>query len=164
MTAENTLDYLLGTKASFDIAGANTFSINVQTFTIPSIYGYIAEQPTPFVSVPLPGNKAVFGYMDISFLVTENLQSYMELYNWMRGIYQPERSEEYINKKMYLEEAVLTTYTSANNPYMKFKLTQCFPVKLDEITFNMQATIAEPQKCKVSFAFMRFDVELINPV
>lgn len=164
MSVDTQLDFLLNTKASFDIAGLDTFSINVQTFTIPSINGYVAYQATPMAEVPLPGNKAIWGNLDISFLVTENMQSYLELYKWMRGIYQPERSEEYIGKKLYLEEAVLTTYTSANNPYMKFKLTQCFPVKIEEITFNMQATQAEPQKCKVSFAFLRFDVELINHV
>lgn len=162
--SDNTLDFLLNTKASFDIAGVNAFSTNVQTFTIPSIYGYVAEQPTPFASIPYPGGKAIYGYMDISFLVTENLKSYIEINDWIRGIYQPERSEEWRNKKLYLEEAVLTTYTSANNPYMKIKLTQCFPVKLDEITFNTQAMEAEPVKCKVSFAFLRFDISLVNPV
>lgn len=161
---ESQLDYLLSTKASFDIAGVNTFSTNVQTFTIPSIYGYVAEHPTPMASAPLPGNKAIFGYMDISFLVTENLQSYIEMVNWMRGIYAFERTEEYKNKKLFIEQATLTTYTSANNPYMRIKLIDCFPVKIDELTFNTQSTEAEPMKCKVSFAMLRFDMELVNPV
>lgn len=160
----NPLDFLLNTKASLDIAGANAFSTNVQTFTIPSIYGYVAEHSTPMSMAPLPGNKAIFGYMDISFLVNENLASYLEIVQWMRGIYAFERTEEYKNKKMYLEQATLTTYTSANNPYMRISLIDCFPVKIDEITFNVQSVEAEPIKCKVSFAFLRFDISLINPV
>lgn len=162
--SDNSLDFLLNTKASFDIAGVNSFSTNVQTFTIPSIYGYVAEHMTPMAAAPLPGNKAVMGYMDISFLVTENLKSYLEIYQWMRGIYAFERTEEYKNKKLYLEQATLTTYTSANNPYMRISLVDCFPVKIDELTFNTQAAEAEPMKCKVSFAFLRFDISLINPV
>ena len=162
--SENSLDFLLNTKASFDIAGVNAFSTNVQTFTIPSIYGYVAEQPTPMAARPLPGNKAIVGYMDISFLVTENLKSYLEIYQWMRGIYAMERTEEYKNKKLYLEQATLTTYTSANNPYMRISLIDCFPVKIDELTFNTQASEAEPMKCKVSFAFLRFDISLVNPI
>jgi hypothetical protein len=162
--SDNSLDYLLNTKASFDIAGANAFSTNVQTFTIPSIYGYVAEQPTPMASAPLVGNKAIFGYIDISFLVTENMQSYLEIYNWMMGIYAPIRSEQFKNKRLYMEQASLTTYTSANNPYMRISLVDCFPVKIDEITFNTQAIEAEPIKCKVSFAFLRHDISLINTI
>lgn len=163
MAIENQLDFLLNTKASFDIIGANAFSTNIQKFTIPSVYGYEAIHVTPMANAPLPGNKADFGYMEITFLVTENMESYLEIINWARGIYAFERTEEYKNKKLYLEEAVLTTYTSANNANMKIKLIDCFPLKIEEVSFDLQTTHAEPVKCKVSFSFLRFDIEVINP-
>ena len=81
-------DYLLPSKASLDIAGANGFSLNVQTFTIPAIYGHTAEQATPMYAVPLPGNKCIMDKLSVSFLVSENLESWLELHEWMMGIYQ----------------------------------------------------------------------------
>lgn len=154
-------NYLLPSKASLDIIGAEQFSINVQTFKVPRIYGYVAEQATPMYMRPLPGNKLSYGLLEVSFIVTENIQSWLDIESWMRGIYAPERTEEYINKKLYLEEAVLTSYTSANNPLMRFKFHDIFPVRLDEISFDVTETNAEAVKCRAEFAFLRYDIEKV---
>jgi hypothetical protein len=161
MSVSNQLDYLLPSKASLDVMGAVPFSINVQKFKVPSMYGYVAEHPTPMYARPLPGNKMTYDILEISFLVTENIQSWKVLHDWMRGIYAPERTEEYINKKLYLEPAVITSYTSANNPFMRFKFVDIFPVKLEEISFDVTATDADPVTCSVSFAYLRYDIELV---
>jgi hypothetical protein len=158
----NQLDYLLPTKASLDIIGANGFSINVQTFKIPTLFGYVAEHATPMAMRPLPGNKLVYNVLEASFLVSENLQSWIELHDWMRGCFAPEKTEEFKTKKLYLEEMVLTTYTSANNPLMRFRFHDAFPARLDEIAFDMQTPTGDPVKSRVEFAFLRYDVEKVS--
>lgn len=159
--ANTTLNYLLPSKASLDIMGALPFSINVQSFKIPRMYGFIAEQATPMYQIPLPGNKLVYNLLEVSFLVTEDLSSWLNIHQWIRSIYQPERTEEYINKKMYLEQIVLTVYSSANNPIYRVKFIDAFPVKLDEIAFEVGEPTADPVRSKVEFAFRRFDIEKI---
>jgi hypothetical protein len=161
MSVVNQLDYLLPSKASLDVMGAVPFSINIQTFKVPSIYGHVADHATPMYMRPLPGNKMVYDLLEVSFLVTENLQSWLSIHHWMRGIYAPERTQEYVEKKLYLEPATLTTYTSANNPFMRYKFIDIFPVKLDAISFDVTETNADPVRCNASFAFLRYDIELV---
>lgn len=158
---EEQLNYLLPTKASLDVIGASGFSLNVQTFQIPTIFGYVAEQPTPNAIRPLPGNKMIYDTLKISFLVNENLEAWLEMHNWIRGCYAPENTSEFKDKKLYLEEIVLTTYSSANNPLFKFRFHDAFPVRLDEISFNIQQETAEPVKSKVEFSYLRYDVERV---
>lgn len=158
MASNLDLNYLLPTKATMSFFGAKTFSFNVQTYKIPKMFGYIAEQPTPHLAVPLPGNKLVYDLLEISFLITENLESYLELYNWMRGIYAPYGSPEYKNKELYLEQAELAIYNASNNLIMKIKFIDIFPVKLDEVLFDTESTNIEPVKTKVEFAYRNFDI------
>jgi hypothetical protein len=162
MDTTKSLNYLLPSKATLDIMGAENFSFNVQIFKIPRLYGFISEHPTPHLTVPIPGNKLVYDVLEVSFLISENLESWLELHNWMRGIYQPYGSPEYKNKKLYLQDAVLTIYTAANNPFMKIKFIDMFPVKLDEIIFDVSETLADPIKTKVEFAFRNYDIEYLN--
>lgn len=152
------LNYLLPSKASLDISGAVPFSISVQSFKIPKVYGNIATQSTPMASRPLPGNKLDFGLLEVSFVVTEDLQSWTNIFNWLRGIYQPERTEEYINKKLFLEQATLTVYSSANNPTHRINFIDIFPVALDEIAFEIGDPSSEPVRTKVQFAYLRYDI------
>lgn len=161
MSVINTLDYLLPSKASLDVIGADGFSLNVQTFKIPAVYGYTATQATPLAMRPLPGNKMIYPRLEVSFIVTENLESWLEIHNWMRGLYAPERTEEYQNKKLYLQEIILTTYSSANNPLMRVRFHDAFPVTLEEIAFNVQEPSADPIKSKVEFEYIRFDIEVV---
>lgn len=156
------LNYLQSTKATLDIFGAESFSFNVQQFKIPRLYGYIAEQPTPHLSVPLPGNKMVYDVLEVSFLISENISSWMNIHRWMRGIYAPYGSPEYVNKPMYLEDSILTVYSSANNPILKVKFIDMFPVKLDEVIFDVEEPSAEPVKTKAEFAYRNYDIEYIT--
>jgi hypothetical protein len=42
----------------------------------------------------LPGDKILFEDFSLRFLVDENLENYMEIHNWIRGLGFPESLEE----------------------------------------------------------------------
>jgi hypothetical protein len=160
----NTTDvnYLLPSKATLDIHGGNTFSFHIQQFRIPRVYGFISEQPTPHLNVPIIGNKMVYDALEVSFIITEDMKSYTELYNWMRGNYAPYGAPEYIAEEFHYRDASLMVYTSANNPSYKIKFYDLFPIKIDEIIFDIETQTADPLKSKVEFAFRNFDIEYIG--
>ena len=49
-----------------------------------------ATQPTYLKDLPIPGDKMEFEDLNVRFLVDENLENYMEIQNWMRGLGFPE--------------------------------------------------------------------------
>lgn len=157
MSTQDQLNYLLPSKATIDVMGAKTFSISVQNYKIPRVFGYISEQVTPKLNIPIIGNKMVYDMFEASFLVTENLESYIELHNWMRVSYAPTGTEEYKKDEVY-KDIILTIYSAQNNPILKVSFLNAFPVKLDEVIFDTQAVDATPVKSKVEFAYQHFDI------
>jgi hypothetical protein len=57
---------------------------------IPGMTLGIANQPTYLKDIPTPGDKIEFDDFTIRFLVDENLENYMEIQNWIRGLGFPE--------------------------------------------------------------------------
>ena len=53
-----------------------------------------AVQPTYLKDIPIPGDKMEFEDLSVRFLVDENLENYMEIQNWMRGLGFPESLQE----------------------------------------------------------------------
>lgn len=160
MSIQDQLNYLLPSKATIDVIGAKTFSISVQNYKIPRVFGYISEQMTPKLNIPIIGNKMVYDMLEASFLVTENLESYIELHNWMRVAYAPMGTHEYDKDACY-KDVILTIYSAQNNPILRISFKNAFPVNLDEVLFNTQTTDASPVKTKVEFAYQHFDIVAI---
>lgn len=160
MSTQDQLNFLLPSKATIDVVGAKTFSITVQNYKIPRIFGYISEQVTPKLNIPVIGNKMVYDMLEASFLVTENLESYIELHNWMRLAYAPMGTEEYKKDECY-KDIILTIYSAQNNPILKVSFENAFPVKLDEVIFDTQAIDATPVKTKVEFAYQNFTIQAL---
>lgn len=153
-------NFALSSKATLDVMGKKMFSLTVQNYKIPRIYGYVAEYPSPKLTMPLIGNKMVYDILEVSFLVTENLESYLELHDWMRIAYAPTGTPEYDRENAY-KDIILTIYSAQNNPILKVTYEDCFPVKIDEVIFDTQSTDSEPIKTKVDFAYKIFKIEKI---
>ena len=70
---------------------------------IPGMTLGIANQPSYLKDIPTPGDRIEFDDFTIRFMVDENLENYMEIQNWIRGLGYPESLKE-IYKKSTLKE------------------------------------------------------------
>ena len=61
---------------------------------IPGINLGIANQSTYLKDIDIPGDKLIFDELRLSFLVDENLENFMQIQNWMRGLGYPENINE----------------------------------------------------------------------
>ena len=66
----------------------------------------------PFVELYAPGEKLVYENFNISFLVDEDLRSWTEIHDWMRGMTFPNNFEEYLNLQ---KKAVSTNKLNLSN-------------------------------------------------
>ena len=64
---------------------------------IPGMTLGIAVQPTYLKDIDIPGDKITFNDLTLRFLVDENLENYVEIQNWIRGIGYPESLSEIYN-------------------------------------------------------------------
>ena len=62
---------------------------------IPEISLGTAVQPSYLKDIYVPGEKLTYGDLNIRFLVDENMQNYMAMHNWLKGIGFPETPQQF---------------------------------------------------------------------
>ena len=142
-----------------------------QTVTVPGIATTEIPQTNPFVEIYVPGEKAVYDVLNITFMVDENLESWREIHDWIRAMTFPYSYAEYrslANLNPYNQkgqpqysDATLTLLSSANNPILEFKFYDVFPISIG--SFVMSSTDS-PDSIITSDATFRYSLyDLVVP-
>ena len=140
---------------------------------LPSITLGVAEQPSYLRNIPVPGDKIQFEDLQISFMVDEHMENYLEIYDWITGLGFPESIDQYIqlgdDKKLAPEndpndnfnersDATLMILNSDYNTSVKVKFRDLFPVELSGIPFDAKAEQQEYYTATARFKYTMFDV------
>ena len=145
---------------------------------LPGVSAGNTLQNTPFSDLPVPGDKIEYEPLDISFLVDEDYRSWFTVHDWIRGITFPTSFEEYKNLRLQqptsaqsvlarnadspqYSDAVLTLYTNKNNPNIRVKFRDCFPISLSSIRYSTQDNADVIITGDASFKFAYYDVERV---
>lgn len=141
----------------------------VQDVNIPGIRVTPDKQVTPFVDAPLPGNKAVYESLIMTFAVDEALWSYTSVQDWLKGIGIPESFQEYKNlsmqkrlqmasKQPQYSDGILTVFTNKNNPILTISFTQLFPVSLSGIQLSTKVDASTIITATAEFRFTMMQI------
>ena len=140
---------------------------------LPSITLGVAEQPSYLRNIPVPGDKIQFEDLQISFMVDEHMENYLEIYDWITGLGFPESIDQYIqlgdDQKLAPEndpsdnfnersDATLMILNSDYNTSVKVKFRDLFPVELSGIPFDAKAEQQEYYTATARFKYTMFDV------
>ena len=173
----NELDYLRPNAFKFQIHNIPNVSYFCQAANIPEINLPPAQQPTPLVDIPHPGDKLEFGVLMIRFLIQEDMKNYKELYDWLIGLGFPEDHKQYaaygktqeyrfpdINptKQAALgqfSDASLFLLDSNNNLQTEFQFRDAFPVSLQGLDFEISSGQTDYM---VGVAMFRYRDYIIN--
>ena len=118
--------------------------------TLPGIS--LAEAPSSYKSVNFAqgGDRLNFDTLNIRFGVTEDMDNYLEVFNWMHNIAQ---SDEDLRS-----DASLMILTSHNNVSKTISFKGLFPTNLDALEFDAGTTEVEYLQANATFKFTYFDV------
>jgi len=150
----------------------NELRSNSYTFTfdkIPNVAYYTTDVPIPAVNLGqpiinsrtidfnVPGDKLDFDPITITFNVNENLENYLELYNWMLELGHPNRSQvDRPEDKSATSDAIVTILNNQKNPIFNIILKDCFPISLGELAMTTAA--AEPIPCTATISYSWFEI------
>ena len=149
----------------FILNRAPNLNFHVQAVTVPGLNLSYAETPTPFVPLPNSG-KITHGDFNVTFRVSEDLDDYLEIHNWMIGLGATDNFDQYKtvqdqNGKTYSDATVLIMNSSMRaNIRVVFK--DVFPIQLSDLTFNTTDTDVNYIECSASFKFTKYDIELMS--
>jgi hypothetical protein len=103
---------------------------------------------TPFRQIPLPGDHLQYDTFQVKFMIDENMENYIAIYNWLIALGFPENYTQYVNfisanqigvlselAKSY-STATLQILNNTNNPVKTIQFNDMFPVALETVTFQ----------------------------
>ena len=161
---------------TFQIQRAPKVTYFGNSVNIPGIYFSEAEQPTYLKDIPIPGTKLDFEDLDLNFLVDEDLENYLEIQNWLRGIAYPDslseiykfqKNNSHLNGKEESQlnlysDATLTILNSANRPAFKVIFENIFPVRLSSLDFDASQSDVQYFTSTVSFKYTIYNITEIG--
>ena len=87
-------NFLSSVGFRFTLTRARKVSFFANSANIPGISLGVAEQPSYLKNIDIPGDRLQFADFNLRFIVDENLENYMEVQKWMRGLGFPESLNE----------------------------------------------------------------------
>ena len=181
------------TKLDYSSPTQFRFLINqlpkVQYFTteanIPGIALGDIELATPLKNIPLMGDKLTYEDLNITFIVDENLENYVEMHTWLTSIGFPNDRSQFANfrsatsnvatntrgeskdigdvkastpeRAMY-SDAVMTILTNKNNPVVECRFADVFPTSLSGLTYSQNQTDVDYLTATVSFKYQIYEI------
>ncbi len=144
---------------------------------IPDVSLGVAQQTTYLKNIPLPGDKLQYGNLTLSFMVDEDMENYLQLYQWITSLGFPESIAQYSEltkeDRFYptideddrfneRSDGTLIIINSDYNPSVKVKFKDLFPVNLTGIPFNSTAEQQQYYTAQATFQYTIFDVIDVN--
>ncbi len=83
-------NFLAPTGFKFTLARTPKVDFLAQAANIPEIGMGVAIQSSYLKDRAVPGDKIQYGDFVLRFIVDEDLENYMEIHNWIRGLGYPE--------------------------------------------------------------------------
>jgi hypothetical protein len=137
--------------------------------SIPGLNLGVAEQPTYLKDIPVPGDKLQFQDLSLRFLVDEDLENYLEIQHWLRGLGFPDSLKEIYEWQSsnpnapsstlnYTSDGTLNVLSSSNTPNFKVKFLDMFPVSLSDLDFDATDSDIDYLTANVTFKYTIYNI------
>lgn len=169
-------DLLQSTKFKLNFSRLPEMTFFCQTVNLPGISLTEVPRPTPFVDLYVPGEKAIYDTLNVTFLVDEDLVAWLSIHDWIRGMTFPVEFQEYANLDRQSKESIfrkgaklpvqysdasVTVYTNKNNPNFRTLYKDLFPTTLSGIQFSSMDSAENIMTCDASFRYSYYNIERI---
>ena len=135
---------------------------------IPEISLGTAVQPSYLKDIDIPGEKLTYGDLTIRFLVDENMENYMAVHNWLKGIGFPETPQQFkdqitdtdgrIDEKLVFSDGSLHILNSNFQDVAIVKFQDLFPVGLTSLEFDATETDINYFTAEVSMRYTVYNI------
>ena len=136
---------------------------------IPGLNLGVTEQTSYLTDIPVPGDKLQFQDLNLRFLVDEDLENYLEIQHWLRGLGFPDSLKEIYDWQRnnpnaptselnYTCDGTMNVLTSANTPNFKVKFLDMFPVSLSDLDFDATDSDIDYLTADVTFKYTIYNI------
>jgi hypothetical protein len=165
-TPQNT-NVLQPTKFLLNFDRIKSVQYFCQTANIPGMSLDQAVINTPSIDIHAPGTKLNYNSFNVDFIIDEQLNSWMQIHNWLKSIASPTGTEErnrltqlqnqYSAKKNSYSDGTLTILSGLNNPELRVVFYNLFPISLSDISFDTKLSADNITTATATFVYDYFD-------
>ena len=130
---------------------------------IPEITLQLATQPSYLKDIDVPGEKLNYGDLTLKFMVDENMENYISIYEWLTGLGYPETTSQFRtlttddtgirDQKEAFSDGTLRILNSNFREVAKVKFLDLFPTSLSSLDFDSTSTDINYFTAQVSFKY-----------
>lgn len=174
-------NYLRPNAFRFVVKDLPKVAYTCQSANLPQMALGFATQHTPFVDVPVIGDKLNYGEFTIRFLIAEDMSNYLELIEWMIALGFPNDYNDYpaftgerLNRFPFVtsggvkassaiaySDATLTILDSNNIPKTEILFKSVFPISVEALDFDITSSSVEYFVGVASFKYTTFEVRTL---
>lgn len=153
----------------FVLARTPNLNFNIQNVRIPGLQLGEIDTPTPFLRIP-NSDGLTYNPLSITFRVSEDMDDYLEIHNWMVGLGAPVSFDQYKALQNQspgdplgvLSDITILIMNSSMRPNIKVHFHDAFPTSLGDLEFNTTDVDVNYIQCTADFRYLRYDIEMIG--
>ena len=180
------MDYVSPTQFKFTITQLPKVEFFVTNCNLPGISLGETIFPTPFKPIPVQGDELTFDNLSIGFQVSENLENYIELHNWLLAIGFPKSRQQFATHRSttsntsnttrggttndigkvelqtpanpMFSDATLTILSNKNNPVAEIRFEDIYPTTIGALSFDQEAADTQYIKTTADFSYKLYTI------
>lgn len=124
-----------------------------QNFIMPAVSVSEVLIARPQIDAYVPGDKFQYEPLTVTMLVAENMENYMEIYEWLN------RAVKTVNAEDKYDDISVYILSSKNNANAEVVFKNAFPISLGSISFNVQDADITYAQVDVTFRYDYFTLK-----
>lgn len=158
-TLYTNLNKLTKNRGIFVIDKFPNTQISLFNFNIPGISLPAATQDSPFFTKPVYGDKLQFNNLFLNFTVSENLENWLEIFNWMYYLANPMEKKDI---DLTYTTGTIIIMNSNNKPIFNINFIDIVPVSLGDLYFSETENESEDITASVVFEYEQYNITRIS--
>ena len=161
-------NFLSGVGFKFNLTKFPKVDFFSNSARIPELNLELTRQPSYLKNIDVPGERLTYGDLTLRFLVDENMENYISVYNWLKGLGFPETTKEYKdlttdkdgqrdNKEAFCD-GTLRILNSNYREVAKVKFTDLFPTSLTSLDFDATNTDIQFFTAEATFKYTIYNL------
>jgi len=158
-------NYLSPIEFRFVIKRLPFVTFFTQNVDLPGVSINPVEQGTPFKTLYFTGDRLLYDQFTVTFRVNENMDNYLEIYNWMLGLSFPDNFTQFANLDesqdgLYSDASVMIM-NSGRTANIQYKFKDIFPINLSNISMDTTVGDVDYVTASVTFQIGSYEIETV---
>ena len=165
-------NFLSGVGFKFNLAKFPKVDFFSNSARIPELNLELTSQPSYLKTIDVPGERLTYGDLTLRFLVDENMENYISVYNWLKGLGFPESTKEFKelttdrdgirDPKEAFCDGTLRILNSNYREVAQVKFKDLFPTSLTSLDFDATNTDVQYFTAEASFKYTIYNLTATN--